>query len=59
MGELMKYKIVGRRGVGVFKSGEIVDGGDLVGVNLRALLEGGHIVVEAPKHNQVSVKEEE
>jgi hypothetical protein len=59
MSQSVKYKIVGRRGVGVYRCGQVVDGGDLVGVNIQALLDGGHIVVEAPKHNPVSVKEEE
>jgi hypothetical protein len=59
MSQSVKYKIVGRRGVGVFKCGQIVDGDDLAGVNIQALLDGGHIVVETLKHNPVSVKEEE
>lgn len=41
-----KYKIVSRRGVGSFTTGQIVDGADLTGVNLEALLAGGHIVIE-------------
>jgi hypothetical protein len=59
MAQSMKYKIVGRRGVGVYRSGQVVDGDDLAGVNIQALLDGGHIVVEAPSKTPVSVKEEE
>ena len=47
--DLIKYRIVGRRGVGVFQTGQVVDGNDLAGVNLQALLDGGHIAVELPK----------
>jgi len=45
----IKYRIIGRRGVGVFQTGQVVDGNDLAGVNLQALLDGGHIAVEFPK----------
>jgi hypothetical protein len=44
-----RYKIVSRRGVGSFTTGQIVDGSDLAGVNLEALLAGGHIVIENNK----------
>jgi hypothetical protein len=41
-----KYKIVSRRGVGSYTTGQVVDGADLTGVNLEALLAGGHIVID-------------
>lgn len=59
MSQSVKYKIIGRRGIGVYRCGQVVDGNDLVGVNVQALLDGGHIAVEVLKHNPVSVKEEE
>ena len=55
----LKYRIVGRRGIGVFQTGQVVDDDDLAGVNIQALLDGGHIVVETAKIKIESVKEEE
>jgi hypothetical protein len=55
----IKYRIIGRRGIGVYKTGQVVDGDDLVGVNIQALLDGGHIAVETTKIKIESVKEEE
>lgn len=55
MAGAVKYKIVGRRGVGVFQAGQIVKEDDLVGVNIQALLDGGHIVVEKKLESPVSV----
>lgn len=45
-----KYRITGRRGIGVYETGQVVDGDDLAGVDLQALLDGGHIAVETLKH---------
>ena len=59
MAAALKYKIVGRRGIGVFQAGQVVDGDDLAGVNIQALLDGGHIVVETAKIKIESAKEEE
>jgi hypothetical protein len=59
MATALKYRIVGRRGIGVFQTGQVVDGDDLAGVNIQALLDGGHIVVEPAKIKIESVKEEE
>ena len=55
----VKYRIVGRRGVGVYKPGQIVDGDDLAGTNIQALLDGGHIVVETLKQKPEVSKEED
>ena len=59
MGAGLKYRIVGRRGVGAFKTGQVVDGDDLAGTNIQALLDGGHIVVETLKPKTELVKEQE
>jgi len=45
---MIKYQIVGRRGIGAHKTGEIVDSDDLAGANIKALLDGGHIAVTTP-----------
>jgi hypothetical protein len=37
----------------------IVDGDDLAGVNIQALLDGGHIAVEYVKPKLDSIKEED
>ena len=56
----LKYRIVGRRGVGAFKTGQVVDGDDLAGTNIQALLDGGHIVVihKVESSTQAQVKED-
>lgn len=59
MASNVKYRIVGRRGVGVFQAGQIVKAEDLVGVNIQALLDGGHIVVEKKLESPVSVSTSE
>lgn len=59
MAEKQKYKIIGRRGVGVFHAGQIVDEDDLAGVNVEALLAGGHIVVEKKVESSKTVRVEE
>lgn len=41
-----KYRIVSRRLVGSFTTGQIVGDDDLAGVNIEALLDGGHIAIE-------------
>lgn len=45
---MTKYQIVGHRGLGAHKTGEIVDSDDLTGANIQALLDGGHIAVVTP-----------
>ena len=55
----LKYRIIGRRGLGAFKTGQVVDGDDLAGTNIQALLDGGHIVVETLKPKPEPVKEQE
>jgi hypothetical protein len=59
MASKIQYKIMGRRGVGVFQTGMIVDGDDLAGVNIQALLDGGHIAVEYAKPKLDSIKEKD
>lgn len=55
MGKTVKYRIIGRRGIGAHKTGQVVDGNDLAGVNIQALLDGGHIVVEKKLESPVTV----
>ena len=59
MGGKQKYRIVGRRGVGIFQVGQIVDADDLVGVNVDALLAGGHIVIEKKVESPKTARVEE
>lgn len=54
-----KYRIIGRRGIGIFQAGQIVDEDDLAGVNIDALLAGGHIVVEKKVESPKTARVEE
>lgn len=52
-----KFRIVGGRPVAGREPGETLDEGELEGVNVDALLKGGHVVEERPAKR--AVKEEE
>jgi len=43
-----KFRIVGRRAVAGRQPGETLDESDLEGVNVDALIAGGHVVEERP-----------
>jgi len=59
MAERLKYRIIGERGPGNYKPGQIVDDDDLAGTNIQALLDGGHIVVEIEMDQNQPTKQKE